>query len=505
MPIARIIDTDQYSGDNPYITVSNSIGIAEYANANFFSEGTVFSNKFPYPALSSVEKTDYSIPDPRGNGKTVLRQYYKKVGDGEVGYRMATVGFLSDYIVKYFKNYTGWERKALDGGVLEDYATRLLPRAVGYSAGLLEYFFRGKLEVHLAANGLWIENLSSEGMDGKFTLFYDSSDGTRKAVPGASWSLTIASGDGSDDLGWEVPTDLAEKGQYAMVFQGKLGEEREAVVGKIWSMKYYWAIVVDYPPRMEDRFGGRIEAVEGSYTNCGYCAGAENNVTILEKCPYAGDIQIYLVASDQPLQNKNIYSGCHGNMNAKNIGKWVQGELWENIHFQIIQEDRYFRLLSDPYGTFSCQLRNGNMSYPNDHYSVWSADPWELFTWERAAIDSPEMDKIGKTLFPENRLFFAFRGNNITPGGFGFTYPVAQYLFAGALSLPNYYDVYSQDANHSCYDLSKYSLPNICFNVLTTVPEGSPEYRYKSIRIKSPDDTYFPFWEYWFPCPICFE
>jgi hypothetical protein len=144
------------------------------------------------------------------------------------------------------------------------------------------------------------------------------------------------------------------------------------------------------------------------------------------------------------------------------------------------------------------------MSYPNDHYSVWSAEPWELFTWGRAPIDSAEMDKIGETLFPGNRLFFAYRGNNISPGGFGFTYPLAQYSFAGAEALQNYYEVYSQDANHSCYDLSKYSLPNICFDVLTTVPGGSPEYRYKNIRIKSPNDVYFPFWEYWFPCPICF-
>ena len=34
---------------------------------------------------------------------------------------------------------------SLDPGVFADYAALLLPRAVGYSAALLDYFFRGRL------------------------------------------------------------------------------------------------------------------------------------------------------------------------------------------------------------------------------------------------------------------------------------------------------------------------------------------------------------------------
>ena len=81
IPIARIIDTDKYTGTNPDITTSKAIGMAEYSNANFLSEDTAFTN-FPYPNWESVEKTDYSITDPRDSSKTVLRQYYKKVKDG---------------------------------------------------------------------------------------------------------------------------------------------------------------------------------------------------------------------------------------------------------------------------------------------------------------------------------------------------------------------------------------------------------------------------------------
>ncbi len=53
IPIAGLFDTDLFSGDNPDITPYGSVGLAEYSNANFFSEDTVF-NDYKYPAMSSV-------------------------------------------------------------------------------------------------------------------------------------------------------------------------------------------------------------------------------------------------------------------------------------------------------------------------------------------------------------------------------------------------------------------------------------------------------------------
>ena len=265
IPISRIIDTDQYNGDNPGITVSNAIGIAEYTNANFFSEGTVFSKDFPYPALTSVEKADYLIPHPRDNAKTVTRQYYKKIGDGEVGYRVATVGFLGDYIMKYFKDYTGLERKALDGGVLEDYASRLLPRAVGYSAGLLEYFFRGQLQVtslplffknELSYLRLKIKNMTPTKeamMNGRLVLTYrytpkgKAKDGSQD-IFGRVWAMDGSSfvpctnlnyyekeGDEMEVFFQMIPALSKEEYdsiQFMLAFQGTLGKEDGAVIGK---------------------------------------------------------------------------------------------------------------------------------------------------------------------------------------------------------------------------------------------------------------------------------
>ncbi|MBI4824338.1 MAG: hypothetical protein HY805_08955 [Nitrospirae bacterium] len=166
VPIAKLMDTDRYyMGTNPDITASSAIGISEYSNANFFSEGTIFAD-FPFPSWNSVEIANYSIPDPRDSSRTVLREYYKKVRDGETGYRLATVGLLEDYVTKYFsplaKFLRASEKPALDANVYRDYASLLIPRAVGYSAGLLDYFFRGRIS---AVNATSLINSSFEIID----------------------------------------------------------------------------------------------------------------------------------------------------------------------------------------------------------------------------------------------------------------------------------------------------------------------------------------------------
>jgi hypothetical protein len=43
VPIYKLFDSDQYTGDNPGITDSLSVGIAEYTNAHFFSDDTIFA------------------------------------------------------------------------------------------------------------------------------------------------------------------------------------------------------------------------------------------------------------------------------------------------------------------------------------------------------------------------------------------------------------------------------------------------------------------------------
>jgi hypothetical protein len=165
-PVAKLIDTDQYTGSNVEDTWTKTVGLAEFANANFFGEFIYLTPKSPFPDMKSqnVEVRDAMFQDPRDPKKATIRQYYYSKLDG--GYRLATVGFLKYYITKYFPYYMGELKPALDGGVYSDYASRLLPRAVSYSAGLLEYFFRGNIEITLPDSGVYAQ---TDNVNQKFT------------------------------------------------------------------------------------------------------------------------------------------------------------------------------------------------------------------------------------------------------------------------------------------------------------------------------------------------
>lgn len=157
VPLSRIVDTEQYrTSRNPGITVTQPIGLAEYTNANFFSKSTIFTSH-PYPSRSSVDTNpdEVTIVNPRDGLSTVSRLYINKIGDGDSGYRLCTAPLLWKYSDDPSSELNRLQVSYLDDKVIEDYAERLVPRAVSYSAGLLRYFFRGMLEVSLPSNGVY--------------------------------------------------------------------------------------------------------------------------------------------------------------------------------------------------------------------------------------------------------------------------------------------------------------------------------------------------------------
>ncbi|MFZ5907353.1 MAG: hypothetical protein ACOYVJ_08095 [Nitrospirota bacterium] len=146
VPISRIVDTDIYAGDNPGVTAtitnsSQTIGIAEYTNANFLSKDTMFQSSaqhnFGYPrTLDTGTWTD-----------SKNRTYIRKIGSGDTVDHLAVTSLLYFYRSRYFPQYDDHLPVSLDSECYKDYASKLIPRAVGYSAGLLNYFFRGVLEI----------------------------------------------------------------------------------------------------------------------------------------------------------------------------------------------------------------------------------------------------------------------------------------------------------------------------------------------------------------------
>lgn len=236
-PITQFFDTapGTYNGTNPSTSLSQ--GLAEYTNANFFSEDTIFAENFdstdkhyfPFPREEDTIKYDEDI------GGGVYRTYFKKISNGEPINHLATVEKLYRYIFPFF--ITQYNYYFLDENCHNDYTEKLIPRAVGYSTELINYFFRGEIDIIQVpdSNNIKIKNNSSETMDGTFTLYYDATDGNRKPVLNASWTLPpLNAGDTSIELSFTEPTDIAEGTQYTLVFEGTLGSESNSVVGKVF-------------------------------------------------------------------------------------------------------------------------------------------------------------------------------------------------------------------------------------------------------------------------------
>lgn len=154
VPVARLVDTDSYTADNPDVTLSPLIGIAEYANANFLSWDTLFTDNFdpndrhyaPYPrAVDAVLWVD-----PLNQ-----RKYLRKSVNGEIVDHLAATSILYTDRFKYFPQDKQYLPIGLDESCYAEYASNLIPRAVGYSAALLNYFFRGTIDITLPDRGAY--------------------------------------------------------------------------------------------------------------------------------------------------------------------------------------------------------------------------------------------------------------------------------------------------------------------------------------------------------------
>lgn len=165
--------------------------------------------------------------------------------------RMTTES-LFDYFLFTNKTYS------LNRFNYDDMADLLIPRAVSYSAGLINYFFRGKIDFvpdPTNAGKYTIKNLGAEGMTDSFTLYYDAVDGNRYPVAGdaptETWTnRAIGANRQLDNLSFAPPTNPAPKasGEYMLVFKGSMGEEKaeNGVVGAVIAKRIQAGGATDY-------------------------------------------------------------------------------------------------------------------------------------------------------------------------------------------------------------------------------------------------------------------
>jgi hypothetical protein len=169
------VDNFWHTGDgNSAATVATGIGMADYSNRGFVTTGTNFGGtattiepdpNFPMPdgSLATIERlpiTDPSLAGPVGPTQPLSGELWfirtpvvdtynpletKTIRTSTYSLYTDALGEIPDPPMRFSQNRFNFI----------DMQSLLIPRAVGYSAGLINYFFRGQIDVRLPKDGVY--------------------------------------------------------------------------------------------------------------------------------------------------------------------------------------------------------------------------------------------------------------------------------------------------------------------------------------------------------------
>jgi hypothetical protein len=225
---------------------SLKLGLGEWSNGNFLGDRSFYNefytdpassdyfHKFPFPSIM----TSTTFPQVRGTlaygVRTVLLKnistniatkiYLDKNGDG--------INFLNHSALNYLGSYSRTRGRFIqaacsinDSNVLWAYHSQLLPKAVEYSTGILDYFFRGTMSFDISTNDdtnyvISVENTSPDDFgNGVFSLYYQNTNTTREFIGETNFVGTFTSGS-TMTLTF---TNTGEDGKFLLVYQGSIG------------------------------------------------------------------------------------------------------------------------------------------------------------------------------------------------------------------------------------------------------------------------------------------
>lgn len=231
-------------------------GMAEFSNRNFVTAGTNFDRRPPAqnyvsPVFDANNWTDLTVAQLCANPQGVpcpssMTQrpnatitFYGTTGrDNLTGAaisndRASTKSIFDQHLVA---------RGQLPAFALNRFNFQagypiLFPRAVGYSAGMINYFFRGKMD-YVPDPGnprvKRVKNLGTERMTGTLRFYFDqNSPEMRRAITSVSVDLPPG---GEQVVDLQDPPRVIQKEwrKYTMAFLGTLGQEvGTAVIGKV--------------------------------------------------------------------------------------------------------------------------------------------------------------------------------------------------------------------------------------------------------------------------------
>ncbi|MDR4484489.1 MAG: hypothetical protein R3B95_14985, partial [Nitrospirales bacterium] len=250
-PFSNLFDRNVYSGSNPLATLGADIGVTEYTNANFFTDdtipgqGSIFNVGIIYPTVT--ELVPAPIPSP----------YLTLPRLGSAAFSGARAAKLTgnQAVAKFLLTNTNLDllgQLQLDDVVYDAYSSHLIPRAVGYSAAVLNYFFRGDMPIlrqeylvsesdegdekpfrEVGTLDVSIEVPFSLGFQGEMLFYVELSNGNRLEFDRLTWNGT------NPVRAFNFPQVddfvLFEPVRWYVVLKGAMGpgsQEPEAIVGK---------------------------------------------------------------------------------------------------------------------------------------------------------------------------------------------------------------------------------------------------------------------------------
>lgn len=282
VPVAQLFDTDSYDSTVEIVMTNTKAGLAEWSNSNFFSDETINlpgytkSEDFPFPNQINTDIQKYinqeklpeivTAEDGLQDTKVVISKI-SPAGIVEIK-NFAKPGYLTEEANSNVYHLTF----NLDEACYRDYASLLLPRAVGYSAALIDYFFRGKLDLIQNESGSWIiVNETDEPMTGAFELFTDDEQGNRSPLMATPLVLDLKrfgtidpiTGAPLDQSGPINVTFQSDNSPLIVVFRGKLGNEEGAVAGRIVNRGIY-VLALPFDHETRAFLGKRYYRVKGT-------------------------------------------------------------------------------------------------------------------------------------------------------------------------------------------------------------------------------------------------
>ena len=193
-----------YAARNGLGVATARLGLAEFTNGNLLSEDALYVEAvkdkalhgFPHPSLdASTDVAQVLAGLPATAQRTFLPDqtfgsqfFLAKVADGIPVAKHAVLSYTAvKSLQKVGKIKIGISIK--DDKVLEEYHSIMLPNAIQYSAGCLDYFFRGSIGIDVwrwTGEPDFRVAVSNSGtgplVGGKFELFWDDAAGVRTKI-----------------------------------------------------------------------------------------------------------------------------------------------------------------------------------------------------------------------------------------------------------------------------------------------------------------------------------